>query len=183
MDMPLKPRKSNICYRFGNDRQPSSGSTAIRIPLSSNKVLSERVDIVKTYFPFLIGLDMLGKYQMIIVNINNVLSYTNIHCKILPVRKQRHIFLEEIKKHVLYFAPKVSFSKFIKPFCISLLTKHFSLLIFVRPRKANDNTRMLVKKISKRCNFRQRLHNHQYCLKFPILQRRIGCLVMNCQWI
>lgn len=56
--------------------------------------LIENVDVVRSDVPFLIGLDLLDKYQMIVSNVYNVLHCLNFHCSIPSVLKRGHIYLE-----------------------------------------------------------------------------------------
>lgn len=87
MRVKLNPKMSNNRYRFWNDRQPFLGSTVIRIRLSNNLVLFERVDIFKSDVPFSIVVESLDKYQMVFNIIDNVLTSPNFHSEIPLLRK------------------------------------------------------------------------------------------------
>lgn len=101
MGVKFKPKSNNHLFRFGSDRQPSLRSITIRVPIMHNMVLTEWVDVVKSDFLFLIGLDHLDKFQMIVKNVENVLGCRFIEQNVRLIRKKGHLYLKWQKGHQL----------------------------------------------------------------------------------
>lgn len=57
-------------------------------------VILIHVDVVQSYVPFLVGLDILNKYGIVLFKVNNVFRCYSLNIRILVVRIYEHIFLE-----------------------------------------------------------------------------------------
>lgn len=74
MSVEFRQKKNDYQYRFDIKRQPSHISIAIRVTLLNIMMLCKQVDVVNSNVPFLFGLDILDKYQMIIKNFKDLLD-------------------------------------------------------------------------------------------------------------
>lgn len=70
-----------------------------RFPTLHVMVISEESDVVKSDVPFLVGLDVLNKYKMVVNKVPDILECHNVSYKIPLTRKHGHIYLEWQKVH------------------------------------------------------------------------------------
>lgn len=139
----------------------------IVITLSNNLVLSDQVNIVQSLVPFLIGFCLLHKNQMIINNVDNVLSCPPFRCKI-PLTQKRGILLGMAKSHRIHY----SHNDLLK---IHRNASHFSsdnllnLLKLVIQWKADYKSKELFTGISSTATFFNASHSHRFGSKYHIL--------------
>lgn len=142
-------------YRFGNSLQKSLGSINIRVPVLESMLISIQVDVVPSNVPFLIGLDILDRYQMIVDNVHNVLRCYSIECEIPLVRKFGHIYLEWPKQNDVFYTQE-ELRKLHRNFSHPSADKLYSLLKMARPWETDEGTRRILEEISSRCEACQR---------------------------
>lgn len=65
------------------------------IPILDNLVLKEEVDVVNPIIPRIIEIDLVGKYKMIVNNVENVLQGPRFGCKV-PLARERGIFTSRV---------------------------------------------------------------------------------------
>lgn len=77
----FKPTKRKYTYSFGNDYQTSLGSTFISIFIFRQPFIIEKIEIVDTYVPSVLGLDVLNKYVINLDNVRNMLFRNKMKLK------------------------------------------------------------------------------------------------------
>lgn len=89
MEIPLKSD-----FRFGVHKHKSLGLIENRIPVSNSHYIPREVDVIDIDVPFLLGLDVLMKYGMVI-DTDKLRIRSNLEGWDIPlVRKRGHLFLE-----------------------------------------------------------------------------------------
>ena len=143
-------------YRFGNDRQSSLGSLTIQIPFLDSHATIERVDVVNSDVPLLIGLDLLDKYGIFINTITNRLHCPQLQLQTPLVRKNGHVYLEWPKHQRVFFTiPELL--RLHRGFSHPATDKLFNLLRMARPYETNQETKHVLDKIKQACDTCQRL--------------------------
>lgn len=94
MGTKFKPSKSKYKFRLGNNIQAFIGILNIRFPILHVMVISEDVNVIKANVLFLIGLDLLNKYKMVVNNVHDFLECYSKNYTIPLTRNHGHIFLE-----------------------------------------------------------------------------------------
>lgn len=96
----------------------------MRVAITKSMLLTENVDVARSDVPFLTGLDLLDKYQMM-VNKVDILHFRNFRCDVPLIRKRGHIYLEWMHQdRILY-----PYSELIKLYRI-FSNPHTDKLIF-----------------------------------------------------
>lgn len=84
----LSHSKNTRKNRFGSDKKIPLGSLLIRLHINDEHVICVAVvHIVNAGVPFLVGLDVLGKYKYFVRNISNFFTYANINIHVTLHRK------------------------------------------------------------------------------------------------
>lgn len=75
-DIQLQPstKKAKNVFSFGTHKHPGLGTMDIRVPIFPTHFLHLTVDVVDTNVPFLLGLDNMERYRMVIDTDKSVLS-------------------------------------------------------------------------------------------------------------
>ena len=81
-------------FSFGTHKLPGLGSLDTRVPVSPNHFLSLSVDLIDTNVPFLLGLDNMEKYKMVLDTERFVLSSRLEEWKVPLRNKLGHLYYE-----------------------------------------------------------------------------------------
>jgi hypothetical protein len=81
-------------FKFGQDLQRSIGTIGVRVPTPDKSFMLINVDVVETDVPFLIGLDTLYTFEMIVDTVENELRAPKAGWSVPIIRKFGHVYLE-----------------------------------------------------------------------------------------
>lgn len=83
----VKANKNITKCRFGDDNQNLLGTLTILIQIPGYQITIKLVDVVSMGVPFLIGLDLLDKDQLIVNKVDNVLRGLELNIKVILTSK------------------------------------------------------------------------------------------------
>jgi len=155
----LLPSKEG--FRFGKGSTKSMGILEMRIPIPNKQFIQASVNVVDTQIPFLVGLDMLDEFGIMVDNVDNVLHCKKENWKAPLVRKFGHIFYEWDclpGKHVILYTER-ELVKLHRNFFHPSATKLFEILKKANPTETKTETLKVLKNISKACATCQSLEN------------------------
>ena len=152
-EMNLNPSENR--FRFGDNSQRSLGSIIMKIPLGDKRLIIEKVDVVKSDIPFLIGLDFMDKYKFYVNTVTNQLCAPLLELQIPLKRKKGHIYLTWCNSKETLFT-KSELIKIHRGLSHPTTEKTFALLKAARPEETNAETRKVLDHIKKFCEVCQR---------------------------
>lgn len=138
-------------FRFSNDLLSSVSSINIRFGILDVLVISEEVIVLKADVTFLVGLDLLDKYKMVINNVHNVLEGLKVSCRIPLTKTHGHIYFEwhrAQKMRTTYFEIRKLYKNFSHP----SLDELFNPFKLVRPWETDSGTNDIWEDITCRCD-------------------------------
>ena len=113
----LEPSKARPSFSFGTHRHIGLGKLDIRVPISEDYFLPLKIEVVNIDIPFLLGLDSMTKYGMVLDIHARTLSSKLDGWEVPLIRKRGHFYYEwdfrilfteaELRKvHKHFFHPK-----------------------------------------------------------------------------
>lgn len=94
MGVKFKSTSTKQTYILVVGAQRSVESIIIRIPTQNNPFLAVSADVVTANIPFLVGLDILDKYSLVVNTYKDTLDCPPMRWNIFLVRKIGHLYLE-----------------------------------------------------------------------------------------
>lgn len=152
--MTLLPSRAR--FSFGTDQQCSRGKLPIKMPMENGALALIMTDVVPIDVPFLIGLDVLTKFKMVVDNVDMVLDCRENKTKLPIVKKQGHLYLPWTKDQKVWFT-KEELNKLHKGFHHPSPKKLHDLLKRARPDETDSKTMEILKDISQKCDPCQRM--------------------------
>lgn len=152
----FKLTKSGNTYEFGDNQLSSLGALENKIPVLDQMVLREKVDVVQTNVPFLIGLELLEKHELYFNNVKNVLCGTTLSIGIPLKGKRGHVYLKWDKGYEI-LNTRLGLVKGHKNFSHPASHKLFNLLKLARPLETNSETRRILEEIQSMCDTCERI--------------------------
>lgn len=132
---------------------------------------------------FIVGLDLLEKYKIVVNNVHEILDCYSLGCQIpLTRKKSGHIYLEwdESQKMSCTYAEPINLHrKFSHPSSDKL----FNLLKLARQWVAKQETKNILQATFCHCDFCQNFAKVPVRFRVSLLTEKIMCLAMNFQLI
>lgn len=151
----FKLQASRTVFRFGVDRQKSLGILSIRVPVPDGSMMVLNVDVVPVDVPFLIGLDILDKFKLIVNTVDNTLDSRLAGWSIPLDRKIGHIYLPWLKEHKVMFT-KTELLKLHRGFHHPAAKRLLALLKRAKVKDLDGDTLQVLEDINQACNTYQK---------------------------
>lgn len=152
--MKLIPSRAK--FRFGTDRQQSLGKIPIRVPADDGSMMMIMAEVVPIDVPFLLGLDVLDKFKLVVDNVNMVLDCRVNNQRLPIVRKLGHLYLEWSTEDKTFFN-KEELKKLHHGFHHPSAKKLYELLKRSKVEGLKPDTLDVLKEIVKKCDPCQRI--------------------------
>lgn len=152
--MKLIPSRAK--FRFGTDRQQSLGKMPIRVPVKGGSMMMIMAEVVPIDVPFLLGLDVLDKFQLVVDNVDMVLDCRVNQQRLPIVRKGGHLYLEWGAADKIFFS-RDQLTKLHRGFHHPSAQKLHELLKRSKAKDLKENTLDVLKDIIKHCDPCQRV--------------------------
>lgn len=138
-------------FKFGLDREKSQGKLQIRAPVPEGGILLIQADVVPVDILFLIALDILDTFKMVVENVNNVLDCRLSEWKLPIERKLGHNYMTRKRKHSTLFT-KAGLVRLHREFHDPSTKKLHELLKRARPEDLDKDTQEMLENIAKHCD-------------------------------
>lgn len=161
------------------------GRLAIRIPVPNDIMMLINVDVVPVDVPFFVGLDILDRFRLNIITVNNTLDSTLAGWSIPPERKIGHIYLSWTKEDNILFT-KSELLKLHRGFHHPAGKRLHALLTKTKVDNLDHDTLKILAKINKACHTCQKFGSKPVTFKASLPPNKSVFrdeLSLNLQWI
>ena len=179
-NLPFSPSKENerAIFSFGTHKHFGLGSLTVRIPVAPTHFISLSVEVVDTNVPFLLGLDTMERYKMVL---------DTDKCTLSSKLEGWHISLRKKLGHLYYeWGPNILFTE------LELMKVHrhfhhpdserlYSVMSRADPERTSPEVLRALKQISSTCDLCQRRSRapHRFRVALPdadVVFNRTVCL-------
>ncbi|CDF36525.1 unnamed protein product [Chondrus crispus] len=179
-NVPFSPSASNArnIFSFGTHKHVGLGLLTVRVPIAPTHFISLSVEVVDTNVPFLLGLDNMEKYKMVLDTDKCILSSKLEGWQIRLWKKRGHLYY--------VWGPNILFTeselmKVHRHFHHPYSERLYSVMSRAEPDKTSPEVLRTLKRISSTCDLCQRRSRapHRFRVSLPdadVVFNRTLCL-------